>query len=210
VKRRRNAIELSGTIASCGFASGHRLVVGAWRRGPLGPMNDVMCVDPHGVRTLFAPNNAIAEFVSAIYRFEHVDVIPDLSVIVSPNDVTVLSSTLKMRMYGGRIFPIPLASVRTPVITRFVEGPIARRTMGVRTFGVTATGIHEWYRAHEYRRVISASAALHGVDLGAMAPLAPELHVGFSEPPRRPSIVRVSPLLWDPTGTLNKLLQRVS
>jgi hypothetical protein len=64
----------------------------------------------------------------------------------------------------------------------------------------------EWYRADEYRRVVEAHARLGDRDLGELRPLAPPLGVGFSEPPRRPSIVLVRPRLLDPSGRLDRLV----
>ena len=73
------SVELAGVIASAGFASGHRIVVGSWKRGPLGPMNDVMWARPDGTRVLIAPSAEVAEFVTSIYRFDEV-VIDDVFV----------------------------------------------------------------------------------------------------------------------------------
>ena len=67
---------MEGIIASCGFASGDRVVVGQWARSPLGPMADVMWAAPDGTRTLFAPTDAVASFVTAIYDFDEVVVGP--------------------------------------------------------------------------------------------------------------------------------------
>ena len=86
--------------------------------------------------------------------------------------------------------------VRRPAwFTRYVEGPIARATMGVRTYGTSPTGVREWYRADAYRRLVAATGSVDGRDLGAMAPVDPPARFGFSEPPRRPSWVEVRPLL---------------
>ena len=46
---------------------------------------------------------------------------------------------------AGRTRPIPFSSI--PGVTRWVQDPIARVTMGVRTYGKSPTGVREWYRA---------------------------------------------------------------
>jgi hypothetical protein len=92
------------------------------------------------------------------------------------------------------------------VVTRWVEAPVARALLGVHTYGVTATGVREWYQADEHRRLVAGAARLEGGDLGPLAPIDPPLGVGVSEPPRRPSMVRVRPLLVDPTGALDRVL----
>ena len=82
-----------------------------------------------------------------------------------------------------------------PWVTRYVHGPVARLLLGVRTYGTSPTGGEEGYRATTYRRVVAASGALDGVDLGTVAPVVPAVGFGFSEPPRRPSMVATRPLL---------------
>ncbi len=67
---------MEGIIAAAGFASGDRVVVGHWAAGPLGPMSDVMWAAPDGTRTLFAPTDAVATFITAVYDFDEVVVCP--------------------------------------------------------------------------------------------------------------------------------------
>ena len=50
------------------------------------------------------------------------------------------------------------------------------------------------------------STILDQIDLGAMAPIDPACGFGFSEPPRRPTITLVRPLLHDPSGQLDEVL----
>jgi hypothetical protein len=68
--------------------------------------------------------------------------------------------------------------------------------------GVTPSGVQEWYRADEYRRVEAGQGNLDGRDLGPVRPFPEPARFGFSEPPRCPSMVRVRPLLHDPSGRL--------
>ncbi|CAN5841910.1 hypothetical protein BH24ACT3_BH24ACT3_03110 [soil metagenome] len=79
---------------------------------------------------------------------------------------------------------------------------MAAATLGVRTYGTGPTGVREWYRADAWRRVRTGWAAVAGTDLGPVTTLHPPVRFGFSEPPRRPSIVSVRPLLEDPSGRL--------
>lgn len=183
---------MRGTILSTGFASGDRFVVGHWREGPLGPMTDVMWANPEGWRTLLAPSAAVADFITSVYAFDEV-VIGPIEVIEASRSLELVTERLHLALHAGRAVRIP---VRRPAwFTRYVEGPIARVTMGVRTYGTSPTGVREWYRADAYRRLVAATGSVDGRDLGAMAPVDPPARFGFSEPPRRPSWVEVRPLL---------------
>src|SRR3954451_20808552 len=66
----------TGFIAGLGTGAGRRLVVGHWMDSPLGAFTDVMTEDRDGLRTLLAPNQAVADYVSATYRFDEVVVAP--------------------------------------------------------------------------------------------------------------------------------------
>jgi len=191
--------DLDGTISAAGFASGDRFVVGIWPVSPLGPMADVMWVDPDGRRTLLAPDGAAAAFVASVYRFD--------DVVVDPfrwdgdgRRTRVCGGRLELDLEGGAGVALPVA--RPCWVTRHIEAPLARALLGVSTYGVSPTGVQEWYRALGLRRVVRGRAALDGRDLGALAPVDPPVGVGFSEPPRRPSIVRVRPRLVDPLGAV--------
>ncbi len=185
-------VEMRGVIASSGFASGHRVVVGHWTEGPLGPMTDLMWAAPDGRRTLVAPSRAAADFISSVYDFDEVEVV-DVVVAATDRRLVIRAEGRELALDAGRAVRIP---VRRPAwCTRFVEAPIARALMGVRTYGTSPTGVREWYRADAYRRLRAARASLDGLDLGAMAPVDPPTGFGFSEPPARPSWVEVRPLL---------------
>ena len=70
-----------------------------------------------------------------------------------------------------------------------MEAPIARRLLHVEAYGVSPSGVREWYQASRYRPLTAARATRDGVDLGPLGPLTPPVRFGFSEPPRRPSLV---------------------
>jgi hypothetical protein len=65
----------------------------------------------------------------------------------------------------------------------------------VRAFGVSPSGVEEWYRIDTYRPLVRARASLRDYDLGDMASLDPRAGFGFSEFPRVPAIVKCSPVL---------------
>jgi hypothetical protein len=118
---------------------------------------------------------------------------------------------LLLELRAGPGWRLPFARLRTPWVTRWVEGPVARAALGVRTYGRSpSSGVREWYRADEYRPVVTASAFVDGGDCGGLVPFSADAPAGFgfSEPPRRPSMVRVRPLLHDPSGRLDAVLAR--
>ncbi len=201
---------MEGIIAACGFATGDRVVVGQWARSPLGPMADVMWAAPEGTRTLFAPTETVAAFVTAIYDFDEVVVGP-LATAGDGRGVRVrigaagTPASRTVEMTTGTGWHIPPRR-RPAALTRWVEAPLARALMGVRPYGVSPHGVREWYQATAWRPVVGARATVGDRVLGALSPLDPPCGFGFSEPPHRPSITEVRPLLEDPTGALDRLL----
>ena len=160
-------------------------------------MIDVMWARPDGERVLLAPTEPVAAFIASVYRFDRIEVVA-VRGFCDGQRLDVDAGRLSIRLVAGRGWSLPFAALRPAWWTRFVEGPIARRSMGVRTYGVTPTGVREWYRADRWRPVLTGSATLDGVDLGAIGPVDPPCRFGFSEPPKRPSITTVRPLLEFP------------
>lgn len=199
--------ELYGTIASAGFSSGHRFVVGHWEQSPIGPLDDVMWAGPDGVRVLLVDRPEAVDLITAVYCFDVVEVV-SLSCRMDDARLLVTVGGLRITMDGGRPWRIPLAGLRGRVELRPVEQLLARGLLGVRTWGVSPTGVWEWYRAEEYRRVVAAEAHLEGRDLGRVRRFHEPAGFGFSEPPRQPSMVRVRPLLHDPSGRLAQVVTR--
>jgi hypothetical protein len=181
-------VAVRGTISSAGFADGNRFVVGCWEESPLGPMADVMWGTPEGQRVLLAPSTEMADFITSIYDFDEVRIGP-LDVRSDGRRTTVAGHGIELDLVGGRRRPVPVP--RPLAVTRWIEGPIARALMGVETFGTSPRGATEWYQTRGWRWVASGSGRLHGRDLGPVGTIDPPLHVGFSEPPPRPSIVSV-------------------
>ena len=191
--------ELQGVIASAGFASGDRIVVGHWPVSPIGPFSDVMWASADGVRHLLAPSDDALALITGVYRFERTElVVVDAHLHPRPHGVVleVRAGPLAVTFEGGRALPVPFSGRRG--VVRRVQGPVARVLLGVRTYGVTPTGVEEWYRATSVRRVVRARATRDGVDLGALRPVRPAVGFGVSEPPSMPTIVAVRPLLRYP------------
>lgn len=188
---------MAGVIVSAGFASGDRVVVGDWWRSPIGPTTDVMWAAPDASRTLYAPDERTAAFVSGVYEFDHV--------VVAPFEVRRRRRSIEVTIGDRRVAFDAHRGIRIPFrrpawFTRFVEGPIARVLMGVVMYGTSPTGVREWYRADRWAPLRVARAIVGDRDLGSMSPVDPPARFGFSEPPRRPSWVDVRPLLEYPPG----------
>lgn len=199
-------VRLEGVIAAAGFASGDRFVIGAWERGPLGPMTDVMWQRSDDRRILVASSAAVADFVGSIYRFEETRVDESLSCEVTSARLRLRSTELEIDLVAAR--PMRLFSLRPkrlrrsaawvriedalfrPIVARLIRG-----AEGVRTFGVTPGGQKEWYPIDAYQRVIHGRAVAAGRSLGDLKPVAPPVTFGFSAFPAQPALVRCAPLL---------------
>jgi hypothetical protein len=171
-------------------------------------MADLMWAGPDARRRLVTGTAQAAAFVSSVYDFDQIDVVPGFSARLDERTLRVEAPELGLvfRARAGRGWPVPLPGPAW--VTRRLAGPVARRLLGVRTYGISPTGVREWYRARWYRPLVEARASVGGRDLGALAPLDPPVGFGFSEPPRRPSMVWVRPLLDDPTGRIERALGR--
>jgi len=180
-------------------------MVGHWASSPIGPLDDVMWGRPAGERVLLASSGAEAGFIPAVYRFDRVEVV---TVRARSGDgvLELAAGDLELRARAGPGWRLPLQR-RPAWFTRWVEGPVALATMGVRTYGTSPTGVREWYQAERSRPLVEAQARLQGRDLGALVARWDPVRVGFTEPPRRPSWVDVRPLLEDPSGRLDQLLR---
>lgn len=179
---------VQGTISSAGFAGGHRFVIGCWPVSPIGPFGDVMWIRPDGWRVLIVAHADAADFVTAIYCFDEV-VIADLNVACDGRSTSATSPSLHIELAGGRARRLP--SRRPLSFTRYVERPIAHLLLGVNTYGTSPRGVREWYQASAWRWVVAGAAALDGRALGAPLPFDRGAKVGFSDPPKKPSIVSV-------------------
>lgn len=180
-------------------------MVGSWAASPIGAFTDVFWATPLGERVLLVGTDRAARFVSAVYGFDRVDVVP-MHAVQQPTTLDVEAGPVRLRLEAGPGWRIPLGRLRPPALTRWVEGPLARLILGVNTFGVSPSGVREWYAADEYRRVTDGEAWVDERALGPLHPGWTTAGFGFSEPPRAPAMVRVRPLLHDPSGALDAVL----
>ncbi|MCS5724217.1 hypothetical protein N1028_15540 [Herbiconiux sp. CPCC 203407] len=188
-------VRFAGRIAGFGTASGTRIVAGLWQRSPFGPFADVMLEDAGGHRTLLAPSDEVAEFVSSTYSFDEVRVVP-----VAWHRITgglrVEASGLEARLFVGAMPPlgrllrvVPPRIATAPLWLEAID-PLARVIVpGVRTAGTAGGGRREFYGVTTLRRIAWAGARLDGVDLGAFAALDPPVRFGFGSAPPEPHLV---------------------
>ncbi|WIM88583.1 hypothetical protein PT015_03555 [Candidatus Mycobacterium wuenschmannii] len=188
----------NGHIAGFGTRAGTRFVVGSWLESPFGRFADVMVEEADGRRSLLAPNADVAEFVSATYMFDSIEL----------GDVTVQQSTDAFRVsapgltaegtLGGaapfdwllRWVPARLASA--PAWLRAIDPVAARLVPGVRTAGSAGSGRREYYGVRRARRIASVAGTFRGVDLAGLADLDPPVRFGFSSAPATPQLVSVT------------------
>lgn len=193
-----------GQIAGVGTTAGVRVVVGRWSDSPLGDFADVMLAEPDGTRRLLAPSAEVAAFVSATYRFDHVDVGP-VGVRSGEGWWDVEAPGLELTFSVGRRAPlgwllrlVPHRLATSPTWAR-VTDPVARLLLrGVRTRGTAGGGRTETYGATDLHRVTSLTGTWRGGDLGELAPVAPEPGFGFGSTPRAPSVTRLVTTVTSP------------
>ncbi len=188
---RQKTETLRGSITSVGFSSGHRFVIGHWPVSPIGPFADVMWRNPDDTKTLIAPAEAV-DYITAIYPFDHRIDSPVIVTEVSAKRgrrMEISSDRLQLSLDIGRT--VVAFPPRPRWITATVERWLARALLGVNTHGISPTGVEEWYRTRSVRRVVDGRGLLNGVDLGRIGPLDRPMDVGFSEPPRQPTHVRL-------------------
>lgn len=195
-----------GEIAGVGSASGVRVVVGHWRRTPLGSFADAMVEHGDGHRILLAPSPEVRDFIAATYVFDEVRLEP-CEVRESPGGREFRSTSLRLDVgLGGRtplghlLRAVPPRVGTSPAWCSLVD-PVARVVLrGVRTRGSAAGDRREWYGATDVHRVVALTGALDGHDLGALAPVDPPCRFGFSSTPRTPSLTQVVTTVEVPGG----------
>lgn len=187
----------TGHIAGIGTASGVRIVIGIWDASPYGTFADAMVEDASGHRTLIAPRQDVANFVSSTYQFDEVLVEP---VHVERGTAWSLHArSLQVRVTPGRRLWIAPALRLVPSPVRRTESwarvcnPIVRRLIpGVQTHGSAGDGRTEWYAARDARTIAEASATWHDEELGALAPVSPPVRFGFASAPERPTLTTLT------------------
>jgi hypothetical protein len=181
------------------------VVVGHWASSPIGPFSDVMWARPDGERVLHVADERSAAFIAAVYAFDRV-VVERLHVRGDGRALDAEGPSWSLRLHASGGWRLPGGTRRPAWFIRVAEGPVARAVMGVRTYGTSPSGVREWYRADAFRWIDAAHATVAGEDLGEVAPVDPPCRFGFSEPPRRPAITEVRPLLQDPSGGLHQVV----
>ncbi len=203
--------DLHGVIGAAGFATGDRVVIGHWNDSPIGSFDDIMWAEPDGWRTLFVADERSKAFITAIYEFDSVIVAPSLAVRFTPESAHPLLEAAwphaQLEFSVGKAAPFP---PRPSWVTRRIEGPIAKKTMKVDTYGVSPTGVYEWYRTNKLRRILDGWGIVAGRDLGAVGPHREATGFGFSEPPPFASVTEISPRLHDPSHRLDRLVDELN
>lgn len=183
-----------GRIAGVGSESGVRVVVGRWHRTPMGPFADAMVETASGHRVLLAPDQAVADFISATYTFDEIRIEP----VTVDDPWRLRSPSLELDLVPGartslgralRLVPRRLAE--SPAWCS-VTDPIARLVLGgVRTRGTAGEGRREWYGATDAHRIEAISGSFDGRDLGELRDVDPPCRFGFTSTPRQPTITSV-------------------
>lgn len=188
----------TGNIAGFGTGAGIRMVVGSWQDSPFGAFADVMVEGADGLRTLLAPTEQIAEFVSQTYTFDRIQ-IGAVTVDHAANAFTVRAPGLDVvGDLGGpapfnwllKMVPAPLS--RAPLWLRAINPVASRLVPGVQTAGSAGNGRREYYGVRLTRRIVDVRGAFGGVDLAGVADLDPPVRFGFSSAPRTPQQVAVT------------------
>ena len=188
----------TGHIAGFGTRSGIRMVVGSWRQSPFGRFADVMVEAPDGRRTLLAPSEQVAEFVSETYTFDQIEIGP-VTVDHGVDGFAVAAPGLALTgELGGpapfdwllRMVPAPLS--RAPWWLRAINPVASRLVAGVQTAGSAGQGRREYYGVRRTRRITALRGTFGAEDLGGVADLDPPVRFGFSSAPPTPQMVSVT------------------
>ena len=187
-----------GHIAGVGTGAGVRMVVGSWLRSPFGRFADVMVETADGQRILLAPSDEVAEFVSATYEFDSVEIGP-VGVDHTADGLSVTAPGLAVdgRLGGPAPFDnvlrlVPGRLATSPAWLRVIDPVAARLIPGVRTAGSAGNGRREYYGVCRSRLISAVEGTFRGVDLGGLAPLNPPVRFGFSSAPTTPQLVSVT------------------
>lgn len=186
-----------GHIAGFGTESGLRIVVGLWIESPFGRFADVMVESRVGIRTLLAPTDQIAAFVSGTYTFDETHIVP-VSARRLPDALAVLAGPLRVDLALGG--PAPIDRLLRLVPRRFATNrawlraldPIASRLQpGAHTSGAAAGSRREYYGVLRSRSIVDLVGDMDGSDLGGLRPVDPPVRFGFASMPKRPQVLSV-------------------
>lgn len=188
----------SGHIAGFGTALGVRMVVGRWAESPFGAFADVMVQTPDNERILLAPTAEIAEFVSATYHFDRIE-LGSVNAELADRQLTVTAPDLDVTVSIGGPAPIdlllrlvPASLAAAPWWLRAIDPVASRLVRGVHTAGTAGNGRREYYGVRRSRRITGVEGTFGGRNLSGLAPLLPPVEFGFSSAPPLPQIVAVT------------------
>jgi hypothetical protein len=195
---RAKRVTFTGHIAGVGTGAGVRMVVGSWLESPFGRFADVMVETADGQRILLAPSDEVAEFVSATYEFDSIEIGP-VDVHHTPDGFSVVAPGLAVdgRLGGpapfdGLLRLVPGRLATAPAWLRTINPVAARLIQGVRTAGSAGNGRREYYGVRRSRLIAAVEGTFRGVDLKGVAPLDPPVRFGFSSAPSTPQMVSVT------------------
>lgn len=189
-----------GRILGAGSSSGLRFVIGDWAHSPLGAFTDVMVATIDDHRILLAPDDRVAEYVTATYSFDEVMICPVGVVEVDSGSrwevaAGALQVTLDIgsRTGVGRLLRAVPASLSRSRTFATLADPVARVVYpGVRTRGTAGNERREYYGAQDQHAVAGLSGTWHGGDLGDLTDVTPAPQFGFSSTPARPCLTQVT------------------
>jgi hypothetical protein len=187
-----------GRIAGFGTTSGVRLVVGMWQRSPLGSFTDIFLEEAGGHRILFAPSQAVADFVSSTYTFDETRIMPVQTTRVAGGLHVVAGDELDLTITIGRLTPlgrllraVPGFLATRPAWLRLIDPLAAVLVPGVHTAGSAGNGRTEFYGVTALRAITAVSGWWNATDLGSLARLDPPVSFGFGSAPPEPQLADV-------------------
>lgn len=197
-----------GAITGAAFSSGDAVVVGTWARSPLGSFVDVMWRRRDGTRVLLAPDERVAVYVSGLYVFDEISVLP-IRGGIRADQVSVWAGTMALharlaasdwRSWLFALRPRPLRRLPVwiraeDVLARPFVGRLLGGGAGVRAAGLAPGGQQEYYGVDDWRRLATATLCIDGADAGDLTTLPADFGVGLSAFPTIPSSVRVGTLI---------------
>ncbi|GAB7068201.1 hypothetical protein H7J06_17920 [Mycobacterium hodleri] len=195
---RAERLTFTGHIAGIGTGAGVRMVVGSWLESPFGRFADVMVETADGHRVLLAPSEEVAQFVSATYEFDSIEIGP-VHVEHTTDGFSVVAPGLVVdgrlggpARFDGLLRMVPGRLATAPLWLRTVDPVAARLIPGVRTAGSAGNGRREFYGVRRSRLISAVEGAFRDMDLDGLAPLDPPVRFGFSSAPSTPQMVSVT------------------
>jgi hypothetical protein len=191
-------VAFTGHIGGFGSRAGVRMVVGIWQDSPFGSFSDVMVQTPDNMRTLLAPTQQVAEFISATYSFDDIVVGP-VDARLAGDRLTVTAAQLDVAATVGGPAPldyllrlVPGFLATQPRWLQAINPVAARLVPGVHTAGTAGNGRREFYGVRRTRRIVAVSGRYQNTPLGGLADLSPPVGFGFSSAPATPQLVAVT------------------